>query len=205
MRSLRIQSFFPYQILGCGHRRYGSGVAVTEFGEISVFAKGRLATSKRPRSASLAFISFRQMIVWLKRLGPLRWVLLATCVSATLAATSAFAAETDAAPDLAYVGGAGGITCDKFLQARTQNNAGQMELFVEWVQGYRVAYDMRNSFGRPSKRASEGNVSEFADGPAIVRFLEGYCKQHPFDTILDGTIALINEMGGIIVWKPNGK
>jgi hypothetical protein len=111
----------------------------------------------------------------------------------------------DPAPELSFVGGAGGLTCGIFMAQQSQNNAAQKELFVQWVQGYIVAYDMRSNFGKQSKRAADGNVSEFVDGPAILRFLESHCIQHPLDTVMDGTIALINGMGGKIAWKADRK
>lgn len=120
-------------------------------------------------------------------------------------ATSALAQETDPAPELTYIGGAGGLTCEKFLEVQTQNNAAQKELFVQWVQGFLVAYGMRSNFGKQSKRTGDGNISEFVDGPTILRYLESHCNEHPFDTVMDGTIALINGMGGRIAWKTNSK
>jgi hypothetical protein len=113
--------------------------------------------------------------------------------------------QEDTAPELTYVGGVGGITCEKFMDFKAKSTVAQLDPFVEWVQGFRTAYDMRNNFGKHLKRTSDGNVSEIADSTTVVRHLVTYCTEHPLDTVMDGTIAFINEAGGQISWKENVK
>jgi len=115
------------------------------------------------------------------------------------------APPVDTQPSLAHVIGAGNFSCGKFMQYKAENDANQMNIIQQWVWGFMVAYDMRSNFRHKFTRTIEGNLSTMPDGPTVFLFLATHCQQHPLDTVLDGTIALIKQMGGQVDWKVYSK
>ena len=132
-----------------------------------------------------------------KRLG----LLLTLFISTTVAA----AQPVDTKPFLIPVIGAGQFSCGLFTQYKVENDPHQMDIIQQWVWGFMVAYASRSNFGRKFTRTTEGNLSTMPDGPTVLLFLTTHCQQRPLDTVMDGTIALIKELGGQIVWKVYSK
>ena len=106
-------------------------------------------------------------------------------------ATALAAQPIDTQPAFVQIIGAGTFSCGQFMQYKAENNPHQMDNIQQWVWGFMVAYDLRSNFRSNFKRTTEGNLSTIPNGATVFLFLTTHCQQHPLDTVLDGTIALI--------------
>ena len=91
------------------------------------------------------------------------------------------------------------------MQYMAENDPHQMDIIEQWVWGFMVAYNFRSNFRRNFERTTEGNLSTIPDGATVFLFLATHCQQHPLDNVLDGTIALIKQLGGQVDWKVYSK
>jgi hypothetical protein len=96
--------------------------------------------------------------------------------------------------------GTGGMSCGKFIEYQRSNNTTQMNLFVQWVWGYLVAYNGRGFFDvKVGHAVSQVNLP---DEPTVLLFLEQFCQQNPLSNVANGTTALLKSLGGKVVWNP---
>ena len=124
-------------------------------------------------------------------------LLVVGCASSVYAAPPA----ESATPEWAAVTGTGQFSCGKFIEYKTANNKMQMELFVQWIGGFMTAYNFRGNFGKQWWRLDSGVVHSLPDFPTIILYVDKHCHAHPLDTVLDATMALIQDSGGNVVWK----
>ena len=120
-----------------------------------------------------------------------------------LLASSAWAAEPiDTKPWLRPLAGEGQVSCGSFMQFKSANNSGQLDLIVQWVWGYMTAHSIKSTFVKDQKdwkRPVGGEISAIPDSPTILLFLEKNCREYPLDSAMDGTNRLIKELGGDII------
>jgi hypothetical protein len=96
--------------------------------------------------------------------------------------------------------GTGELSCGQFIEYQRANNTGQMNLFVQWVWGYLVAYNHRGFFDvKVGHAVSQVN---YPDQPTVLLFLDQFCQQNPLSNVDDGTNALLKSLGGKVVWNP---
>ncbi len=105
----------------------------------------------------------------------------------------------DTAPDMAPLIGTGQFSCGQFLEYRKVNNKVQMDTIVQWVWGFLSAYNVRGNFGTKWTRLP--HIETLPDAPTVLLFLENHCRNHPVDTLMDGTFSLIKELHAPVVWK----
>jgi hypothetical protein len=97
--------------------------------------------------------------------------------------------------------GTGGFSCGKFVEYEQKpNNELQMDLVVQWVWGYLVAYNSRGIFDARIGRAV--NQVALPDSPTVLLYLKQFCDKYPLSYVANGTTALLKELGGRVVWNP---
>jgi hypothetical protein len=121
---------------------------------------------------------------------------LVTALLFTFAASSN-GASIDTAPAFTYIAGAGNFSCGDFIEYKQSNNAVQDRSVVEWVWGFLAAYNLRSNFGVEWHRLP--TIDNLPDEATVLLFLETHCRQHPTDTVLMGTLALIKELHGRVI------
>lgn len=97
--------------------------------------------------------------------------------------------------------GMGKLSCGQFIEYEKQASPDDMDLIVEWVWGYLVAYNHRGFFNDKAGHAVNQLVPP--DSPTVLLFIDGYCKRQPLSSVLDATVALIHSLGGPIVSPPD--
>ncbi|WJF91160.1 hypothetical protein QS306_05855 [Paraburkholderia bonniea] len=112
-------------------------------------------------------------------------------------AASSKGASIDTAPDISFQVGTGGFSCGKFINYKQLNNAVQDQLVVQWVWGFLSAYNFRGNFGAKWHRVP--HIENLPDEATVLLFLETHCRQHPTDTVMMGTLALIKELHGQVI------
>jgi len=85
------------------------------------------------------------------------------------------------------VQGVGTLSCGKYLELRASKNAYQDGAFVSWVWGYMAGFNME--VRQPTTRESPDEASTLA-------YVDKYCREHPLDSVLLATNALLQELGG---------
>lgn len=124
----------------------------------------------------------------------MRYLLTALLV---LAALSSRAAQ-DTRPALAPIIGTGQFSCGQFVEYEKVGPREQLDLVVQWVWGFIDAYNFRGNFGSEWHRVK---YIQPPDSPTVLLYLDMHCKKHPTDTLLRGTLALVRELGGSVVYK----
>jgi hypothetical protein len=114
----------------------------------------------------------------------------------------AFADEPiDTQPDYHAMTGTGQFSCGQFSQYVTQRNEVEIQLVTQWVWGFLSAYNLRANFASHYKRQPNHNLATLPDEATVPLYLQNYCGQHPLDSVLDGSMALIQQLGGQVIWK----
>jgi len=129
------------------------------------------------------------------------FAVLAGFLSAAVSGMAAPAQPIDREPVPAIVIGVGQFSCGQFIEHKATNNAAQMNLYLQWIDGFMVAYNVRSNFGKTWTRQTSGNLASLPDAPTIYLYVEKHCNAHPLDTVLDATFSLVKDMGGEVVWK----
>ena len=94
--------------------------------------------------------------------------------------------------------GTGGFSCGKFVSYETgPQSTEEMDLVVQWVWGYFVAYNSRGFFD--VKTGHSVSQINYPDSPTIILYLDQYCKKHPTVTLINGINALLKTVGGHVV------
>lgn len=97
--------------------------------------------------------------------------------------------------------GTGQSSCGKFAEYGQQpNHKLQMDLVVQWVWGYLVAYNNRGFFDVRIGH-TVGQVA-LPDSPTVLLFLNQFCAKYPLSNVANGTTALLKDLGGTVVWNP---
>ena len=63
----------------------------------------------------------------------------------------------------------------------------QMRVVVEWVRGY------MSGFNTEARIQTKGDMP---DDPSTLAYLDKYCREHPLDSFVKATWALLKELGG---------
>ncbi len=109
---------------------------------------------------------------------------------------SAQAAQPMEAPqDTVTIIGTGQFSCGLFIEYRKLNNPQQLTLIVQWVWGFFSAYNLHGNFGTQWHYIPKITPP---DSPTVLLYLETYCNKHPTNNIVQGTLALIQELGGSV-------
>lgn len=97
-------------------------------------------------------------------------------------------ATLSAEPDRPGIYGAGRASCGVWLAERGKSDHGQSELMISWVLGFMTAME------------ADGTTHASTDKPAVVAFLDMYCKEHPLEQFAVAaatlSISLINKHTG---------
>lgn len=107
----------------------------------------------------------------------------------TLLAAALLAASTVTPPANAQrafnSGGQGNAECGKYLQVRADR--GDLDTIVAWTWGYMTAYNQWSTYPQINQLPSEHTV---------LAYLDKHCGDNPLDTVLQGIIALVADLGG---------
>ena len=76
-----------------------------------------------------------------------------------------------------------------------------MDLIVQWVWGYLVAYNGRGFFNNGI--GHEVTQVPIPDSPTVLLFIHQHCTKYPLSMVANATIDLIHSSGGPIVWRPD--
>jgi hypothetical protein len=98
------------------------------------------------------------------------------------------------------VRGLGQTSCGEYIGWVDTGNRAQQDLVIQWVWGFTTAYQMRGSFARTHSTPKQGNIRT-PDIETTNLYLRKYCSNNPLSSILNGSVALIKELGGITAEK----
>ena len=129
------------------------------------------------------------------------FAVLAVFLSAAVSSMAAPAQHVDRAPSPALITGMGVYSCGQFIEHKATNNAALMSLYLQWIKGFMVAYNVRSNFGKTWTRTTSGNLESLPDESTIYLYVEKHCNAHPLDTVLDATFSLVKDIGGEVIWK----
>ena len=101
-------------------------------------------------------------------------------------ASTVIAAEP-ASAQIFHVYGTGAMSCGEYLQARQTSNDAESRVVVEWVRGY------MSGFNTEARVQTKGDMP---DDPSTLAYLDKYCREHPLDSFVKATWALLRELGG---------
>ncbi len=92
--------------------------------------------------------------------------------------------------------GSGQFKCGEYISwVETQNQA-QLNLVNQWIWGFIAAYQFRGSFGNKFTPPKQGNIVS-PEATTAQLFLKKYCNDNPLSDVTNGTIKMINDLGGI--------
>jgi len=131
-------------------------------------------------------------------------VALALMLATALQLSVAQAAESTAEqlrPFQTAIVGTGGFSCGQFIEYEKQGNPQQMDLIVQWVWGFLVAYNNRGFFN--NKIGHDVIQVTLPDSPTVLLFVSEFCKRRPLSNVFGATNELIQSLGGPIVWRPD--
>lgn len=111
---------------------------------------------------------------------------------------SSLSIAKDTRPAIAYAIGTGTLSCGKLVSAERNHDEPQQELFVQWVWGFLVAYNMRSNFGKEWHRVSAISPPDY---DSVLLYLGKYCAKYPLDSVMDATMSMIRDLGGRSIWK----
>jgi hypothetical protein len=87
------------------------------------------------------------------------------------------------------VRGIGTFDCGKYLKYRKNADEAQDDIFVSWVWGLLVGYNIFKDEKRDSTVSPPSKES-------VLAFLDNYCRNNPLRSVLSGSMALVDELGG---------
>ena len=90
-------------------------------------------------------------------------------------------------------GGHGNVECGKYLQFRADR--ADADTIVAWTWGYMTAYN---------QWSTHPQINQFPADHTVLAYLDKHCRDNPLDTVLQGIIALVADMGGFRP-PPRGK
>lgn len=122
-------------------------------------------------------------------------------IAITMQAHAADRSRGEAPVGAVPITGVGLTSCGDYVKYRRSVPVGdqRMDVFANWADGYISAYNMRSNFREP--RVELPYVSNVPLGESMLLYIEKHCTEHPLDTVMDATIALVNELGGHVNWK----
>lgn len=82
-------------------------------------------------------------------------------------------------------GGASAVTCGAYLKAREDRQ--DMSYIASWVWGYISGYNQWSTYPQINDFPSEGTV---------VAYFDKHCRENPLETLMQGTVALVADLGG---------
>lgn len=103
-------------------------------------------------------------------------------VAATLLTTEPASAQVTH-----FYGVGAGMSCGEYLQGRQTRTDAEMRVVVEWVRGY------MSGFNTEARIQTKGDMP---DDPSTLAYLDKYCREHPLDSFVKATWALLRELGG---------
>jgi hypothetical protein len=104
-------------------------------------------------------------------------------------------------PIQSVISGTGGFSCGQFIEYEKQGNPQQMDLIVQWVWGFLVAYNSRGFFN--NNIGHDVIQVTLPDSPTVLLFISEFCKRRPLSNVVGATTELIQSLGGPIVWRPD--
>ena len=97
--------------------------------------------------------------------------------------------------------GTGKFSCGQFIEYERQSDPQQMDLIVQWVWGFLVAYNSRGFFN--NEIGHDVIQVTLPDSPTVLLFISEFCKRRPLSKVVGATSELIQSLGGPIVWRPD--
>jgi hypothetical protein len=97
---------------------------------------------------------------------------------------------------LISVRGTGNISCGDYVTF--EGNKPQLDVVNQWVWGFMVAYQMRGQFGKKYTLPQSGNISSLPEAATIQLYLKKYCNDNPLSSVLNGSMHLIKDSGGLV-------
>lgn len=108
-----------------------------------------------------------------------------TLLAAALVATALFALPDAHAQRPFYSAGAGSVQCGEYLKAReNRQDVGEV---VSWAWGYISGYNQWSTYPQ---------IQDFPATNTVTAYLDKHCRDNPLDTVLQGTVALVADLGG---------
>jgi len=93
-----------------------------------------------------------------------------------------FPIALQAQEDQVFIIGAGQASCGKWIESKNTHSLRHQG--KEWVLGFISGYN----WGKDEKQVMP------TDGPAVIAFIDRYCKNNPLKPILYGAMELVQEL-----------
>ena len=81
--------------------------------------------------------------------------------------------------------GEGSVACGKYLEVRA--NRGDVSNVVGWTWGYMTAYNQWSTYPP---------ITDFPANHTVVAYLDKHCRENPLDTVIQGVVQLVGDIGG---------
>ena len=97
------------------------------------------------------------------------------------------AAGSASAQAIQFYGTGAGMSCGEYLRGRLNSTDADTRIVVEWVRGY------MSGFNTEARIQTKGDMP---DDPSTLAYFDKYCREHPLDSFVKATWALLRELGG---------
>lgn len=108
-----------------------------------------------------------------------------------------FNAHSQTSEGFIQVRGLGQTSCGEYIAWADSGNKTQLNLVGQWVWGFTTAYQMRGSFSKTQSVPKSGNIKT-PDLDTTNLYLKKYCSNNPLSNVMNGSIGLVKELGGVI-------